>query len=95
LRHDRGDDGNGGIIRSPQRAIVLPDMLVLPEHCSVICKFARGRRDPPPRSRALSGETLTAWMRLPEFPRARPGSVLDDIGLELSVANRGGVTPLA
>src|SRR5262249_55464672 len=22
---DRGDDGNGGIIRSPQRAIVLPD----------------------------------------------------------------------
>jgi putative tryptophan/tyrosine transport system substrate-binding protein len=25
LRHDRGDDGNGGIIRSPQRAIVLPD----------------------------------------------------------------------
>ena len=25
LRHDRGDDGNGGIIRRPQRAIVLPD----------------------------------------------------------------------
>ena len=28
MRHDRGDDGNGGIIRSPQRAIVLPDKLV-------------------------------------------------------------------
>src|SRR5262245_8737801 len=25
LRHDRGDDENGSIIRSPQRAIVLPD----------------------------------------------------------------------
>ena len=28
VRNDRGDDGNGGIIRSPQRAIVLPDKLV-------------------------------------------------------------------
>ena len=27
VRNDRGDDGNGGIIRSPQRAIVLPDKL--------------------------------------------------------------------
>src|SRR5215831_20486197 len=25
VRNDGGDDGNGGIIRSPQRAIVLPD----------------------------------------------------------------------
>jgi len=25
IRNDRGDDGNGGIIRSPIRAIVLPD----------------------------------------------------------------------
>jgi len=25
VRNDRGDDGNGGIIRSPIRAIVLPD----------------------------------------------------------------------
>jgi hypothetical protein len=25
IRNERGDDGNGGIIRSPQRAIVLPD----------------------------------------------------------------------
>src|SRR5262249_50682402 len=25
VRNFRGDDGNGGIIRSPQRAIVLPD----------------------------------------------------------------------
>jgi hypothetical protein len=25
VRNLRGDDGNGGIIRSPQRAIVLPD----------------------------------------------------------------------
>ena len=25
VRNDRGDDGNGGIIRSPLRAIVLPD----------------------------------------------------------------------
>src|SRR5499427_9707938 len=25
LRNERGDDGNGGIIRSPQRAIVLPN----------------------------------------------------------------------
>ena len=27
VRNDRGDDGNGGIIRSPIRAIVLPDPL--------------------------------------------------------------------
>ena len=27
VRHLRGDDGNGGIIRSPIRAIVLPDPL--------------------------------------------------------------------
>src|SRR5215472_3267146 len=26
VRNLRGDDGNGGIIRSPQRAIVLPDL---------------------------------------------------------------------
>src|SRR5262252_10177134 len=29
VRNLRGDDGNGGIIRSPQRAIVLPDLPVL------------------------------------------------------------------
>ena len=34
IRNERGDDGNGGIIRSPQRAIVLPDLRVAGEGSS-------------------------------------------------------------
>ena len=37
VRNFRGDDGNGGIIRSPQRAIVLPNNHL--NHSTWECKY--------------------------------------------------------
>jgi hypothetical protein len=43
VRNLRGDDGNGGIIRSPQRAIVLPDPPLASGKCSALVRIGKVR----------------------------------------------------
>ena len=43
VRNDRGDDGNGGIIRSPQRAIVLPDRFASRSYTTITAVSSRSK----------------------------------------------------
>jgi hypothetical protein len=64
LRHLRGDDGNVGIIRSPVRAIVLPDQLAFVLKRTLVAACFQGHhqmpaanRSPPKRSAKASASS--------------------------------------
>src|SRR5215467_11520904 len=62
VRNFRGDDGNGGIIRSPQRAIVLPDCGgrgVIPVSTAI-----RAAGFLPPRPHIVAGRSAQMLSRL-------------------------------